>query len=376
MSNEITVDQSMINAGALLLNDLWDEVCTMDEPPTCEIASTVDLVLGYDKAKTYKYILMTQLLGKALDERVNILAMHGASELPGSWSARTLCEQVITSHKNPGFEEVVLSGILGRTKQPYNNAPGQKHELSKANATRMSDVPVRDALIDGLSTIGTSEEARDALRYFLYICRRQIEQLDSEEPEAWAGPETTSVASFQRFLTDLSTVGREGEGLSLATAVLLDTALGPLGIDVALYQINTHRRGQGDIDLFLGSDRVASIEVKDKPFSLNVVDSYVQDAVDTGTRKAMFVYGAGAGEGSSALTSDRRREWLSHDVLVSCLSLSALMDATLLPITSINPGTVRSSITRLMHDANMGPQTVSPVRQLLRGFLQEVGQQA
>ena len=154
----ITVDEDFINRAAIILNDLWDEIC-LDENSysTCKISDTVDFVLG-SNTKTWPYILMTQLLGKATDEHANILSMHKSSGLEGAWDARSLCEHVIT--KNDGFEATVLDGILGGVKQPYNNSPGQKPALSKENKTMKSHVPIRDAIIDGLQTIEDSDDAK------------------------------------------------------------------------------------------------------------------------------------------------------------------------------------------------------------------------
>ena len=119
----ITVDEDFVNRAAIILNDLWDEIC-LDENvyTTCKISSAVDCVLE-SRTKTWPYILMTQLLGKATDERTNILSMHKSSGLDGAWDARSLCEHVIS--RNDGFEATVLGGILGGVKQPYNTALGR-----------------------------------------------------------------------------------------------------------------------------------------------------------------------------------------------------------------------------------------------------------
>ncbi|MCH3956196.1 MAG: restriction endonuclease, SacI family [Olsenella sp.] len=94
---EITVDAEFNNKAALLLNDIWDDVCLHPERHSgCKIKSAVDYVLLETHTKTWPYILMTQLLGKATDERINILAMHKNSTLNGAWDARSLCEHVIS----------------------------------------------------------------------------------------------------------------------------------------------------------------------------------------------------------------------------------------------------------------------------------------
>ena len=218
MAHAQLAPQERITEAAVLLNDLWDEVLLSDEPPESQISALIDEVLGRNNAKTYKYILLTQLLGKAVDEGVNPLVFQVSSPLAGAWDARGLCEQVITKG---GFEENALLGILGRTKEPYNNSPGQKTHLDKGDTqVRKSDIPMRNRLIDALKQMDSSAKATEAVRYFLYVCRKQIQAIESEEPGAWDGPQDVSMARVAEFLRTLSRVGRSGEGLSLATALL------------------------------------------------------------------------------------------------------------------------------------------------------------
>lgn len=364
--------QERINQAALLLNDLWDEVLLSDEVPESPIARTVDEVLGQSGAKTYKYILMTQLLGRAVDEGVNPLVFQVASPLPGAWDARGLCEEVITKG---GFEENALLGILGRTKQPYNNSPGQKTHLDKLDTqVRKSDIPMRNRMIDALGRMDSREKATAALKYFLYVCKRQIDEVRSEEPDAWIGPEDVAAARAVEFLSKLSRIGRSGEGLSLATALLLDQALGDKGFEVVLHQINSSKRGQGDIDVYQGADRFLTVEIKDKPFTVDLVASYVQEAQRDGVARVAFVYGQNAGDARAIATSFERRRWLEEGMMVSLLSFEELADGLSLAIAQFSPERLRSTMIDMIRAANVAPESASPARQCLREFLDSLGE--
>ena len=275
-----------INRGSTLLNDLWDTACVIEYMPHCLIEDTVDHVLNYD-AKTYKYILLTQLLGKAVDERVNILTFQQSSTLPNAWSARSFCEKVIT---RSGFERAALKGILGGSKQPYNSGPGQEKELSQNNGTAIEDVPLRDELIDALLSIRTSQEAKDAVLYYLYVCKGIIASLPADEILPTPSEKNISCARTRKFWRDLAHVGIEGEGLSLAIATLLDMALNS-PFKTRLHQINTSRRGQGDIDLYCKNKRFLTFEIKDTPFAHHEVIEYASAAFDNGWDRFAFVYG-------------------------------------------------------------------------------------
>lgn len=367
----IRVDRLFINTANTLVNDVWDEVEVAEKAPTCSIEPCIDHVLGYAKAKTYKYILLTQLLGKAVDERVNILAMKASSALPGAWDARNLCEGVFTLG---GFEEQVLHGVLGRTKQPYNNSPGQKPELSKQNHTRKSDIPIRDELIDALSTIDSSDEARRCLAYALWVCKQQVMESVSEEPLPVFGAESAPHARLRLFLRELAQIGQEGEGISLATALLLDAALGQSGCEAVLYQINSSHRGRGDIDVFRGMDKVVQVEIKDRPFQMDEVLAYADSALEAGFPRFAFVYGCNAGRVGSAYPVEYLREGARMGFIPICISFESLLDALVLVLPDVEIEQLRQRFVGYLADANVAPETANPARTLLRGFIRELSE--
>lgn len=360
----IRVTQDFINKGSTILNNAWDEVVSSSEAPHCRIEECISTVLA-GKVKTYKYILLTQLLGKAVDSRVNILAMKASSSLEGAWDARNLCEGAITVG---GFEKNVLLGVLGMTKQPYNNAPGQKPELSKDNATRSSDIPLRDMLIDALGEIKTSEEAYLCIKFYLAECERQIMVLENEGPALDALVGSRSCVEVSRFLSDVAAYGGEGEGLALASALLLDITLGQaLGYEIRLRYVNASRSGQGDIDIYYVGERFATIELKDKPFTAEEVCQYATTAFREGCSRFCFVFGVNAGDGlGSAFERTFTEQQLSSDMMASCLSFESLKDSLLLMTRDIDLAILREKMLEYIEMARIKPVTATYAREAFR----------
>lgn len=363
----IHVTREFVSRGSSLLNNAWDEVTSSAEPLHCSIEECIDEVLSYDKAKTYKYILLTQLLGKAVDERVNILAMKASSSLEGSWSARNLCEGAITT--GSGFERNVLRGVLGLTKQPYNNAPGQKAVLSKDDReVRSSDIPLRDLLIDSLESVRTSEEAYRCIKYYLSVCENQMIDLESEGPFLDDIFGIRACSDVSRYLSDLAACGGEGEGLALAVALVLRLTLGEeLGYEVRLRPVNASRSGEGDVDVFCGSERYATLELKDKPFSLEEVDRYADRARSEKCPRFYFVYGPNAGDGvGSARERTLSDRFAGQGMVAACVPFESMKNSLMLLLKDVDMSRLREILLEYLDDAQIKPATSTYAREELR----------
>lgn len=375
----ITVDEGFIASAAMLLNDLWDDVCERpDSYSSCSIEKCVRLVLVERPTQTWPYILMTQLLGKMTDERVNILSMHKSSELDGAWDARSLCEHVIA--RDGGFEATVLNGVLGGVKQPYNNSPAQKPELSRANKTAPKHVPIRDSVIDALSSVQSADEARQCLGYFLLVCREKLEAMLADEPVEGAREGVSlGLSRLRLFLRDLAGQGRDGEGLGVATALLLSLVLREeQGFSVVLHQSNSSGRGvayRADLEVFHVSERYLAVELKDKPFSQAEVRDFARDARAAGFVRSSFVYGFGAGDVSGEMVP---RQDLEDQVVTGscavCVGFTQLVDSLLVLAEDVSLEEVRSETVRLLDEARVKPRTVTVARSLLRDLIQREGE--
>ena len=81
--------------------------------------------------KTYRYVLITALLAKAADSRVDILSIQAKDHSAGAYDARELCHKVIVP-----FERDNYPMGLGGSNEPYLNKPARYPRLSLQNAVR------------------------------------------------------------------------------------------------------------------------------------------------------------------------------------------------------------------------------------------------
>ena len=366
MSNTtIIVDDEFINAGNEIVNRLWDNLPEDDAEVDCPIKQCIIDVLRHKGAKTYKYILLTQLLGKAVDERVNILAMEAGSDLDGAWSARSLCEKVITIG---GFEDNALENILGASRQPYNNAPGQWPDLRKSNSSSAALVPIRDSLVDNLPKVKTSKQAESSITYCFIELRDQIEQKAEQNPEVTFEDLPQNIVDARDVLLQIAALGRNGEGLSLATAMLLHMTVGNvLDLHPKLYKVNSSTRGRGDVDLFEGGSRYATFELKDKPFTTGEVMEYARKALSEGCCRFMFVYGPNSGGAPAIIFSEADKAFLvGEGMLASCVSFDALLSSLLLIVEDIDLNELYEACDIYSSMALIKPDVVNRAKKLLR----------
>ena len=361
----ITVDEEFISAGNEIINRLWDNLPDDDSDIDCPIKQCIIDVLRRKDAKTYKYILLTQLLGKAVDERVNILAMEAGSTMEGAWAARSLCEKVITIG---GFEDTALENILGASRQPYNNAPGQWPDLRKTNSSSPALVSIRDSLVDNLPKVKTSQQAESSITYCFIELRDQIEQRAERNPEITFGNLPQDTAKAREALKKIAGLGRNGEGLSLATAMLLHVTVGNmLDLQPKLYKVNSSTKGRGDVDLFGGDKRYATFELKDKPFTAGEVMEYARKALSEECRRFLFVYGPNSGGAPAVVFSESDEAELTNSgLLASCVSFDALVAALLLVVEDIDLNELYEACDIYSMMALIKPDVVNKAKKLLR----------
>lgn len=361
----IIVDDEFISAGNEIVNRLWDNLPDDDTDVDCPIKQCILDVLRHRGAKTYKYILLTQLLGKAVDERVNILAMEKNSTLEGSWAARSLCEKVITIG---GFEDNALDNILGASRQPYNNAPGQWPDLRKSNSSSRSLAPIRDSLVDNLPKVKTSKQAESSITYAFIELRDQIEKRDELNPEVEFEDSPQNIVYARDALLEIAGLGRNGEGLSLATAMLLHMTIGnALGIYPRLYKVNSSTKGRGDVDLYDADVRYATFELKDKSFTSGEVAEYAKKALSEGCYRFLFVYGPNAGGAPAAVFSESERAaFAQNGLLASCVSFDGLLSALLLVIEDVDLNDLYDACDTYSTMALIKPDVVNRAKKILR----------
>lgn len=244
--------------------------------------------------KTYRYVLVTSLLGKATNNNVNILSMQkgkGKNVEEGNYDARTLCHKVLVP-----FETLKLPGSLGCSNEPYLNKPARFVSLSLQNAVRKGkDYETLSRLIDFLSSIKDSEEAYLYLKAALYF----MKEISADYIAKFSiGDTLIDISEFSQLVLDyiyeLSEISLEGEVCPLIVAQLEQMYLGK-DYQVIAHKVNesgTSSKEIGDIDVYnKHRELLYSIEVKDKDFTEQDVLHAIRKFKEAGLDTSLFIYG-------------------------------------------------------------------------------------
>lgn len=323
----IDIDKS---AATRLLNDSY-LACSKEPVEECPIASTIDFVMGGKNCLTYRYIMFTALLAKAVDPAIDILSLQAGDESAGAYDARSLASKVVYP-----FQRSMLGNVLnGSNNDPLVNKPGRFMRLSKGNPAAGGD-PKRAlvALCDDLPKVETQADARACVDYIvtklLSAKAAKDRQLRMFEDVA----RDMSVFTARRFMSNLLDQGFGGAAL-----VLVATALYHLQFDGDEYRVEAHpvnqsgssKRQFSDLDLFRKGVPFMGTELKDKPFTSSDVDHAAETAYAAGARSLLFVAGRQSSFASQPPTyfAKAREKYAGLGMYVGVTSIDALMDTVL-----------------------------------------------
>lgn len=275
-----------LKTAALILDRAFQEQAFQDD----NIGNAIDNILS-GSHKTYRYILVTALLAKAENEKINILALQKGDGKKGKYDARSLCHKVIVP-----FETLKLPHSLGGSNEPFLNKPARFVTLSANNAVRAgNDRQTLLALIDTLSQIKTSEQAFTYLKSAMSRMNKNHEEYISKFS---VGDALIDLSGFAQFVLDyiyaITNKTMDGEVCPLIVAQLEKMYLGHN------YRIEPHKVNEsgssskeiGDIDIYDKKGKlVTSIEVKDKNFTVQDVMHAITKFREASLTTSMFVYG-------------------------------------------------------------------------------------
>ncbi|MDD3537492.1 MAG: restriction endonuclease, SacI family [Eubacteriales bacterium] len=240
--------------------------------------------------KTYKYVLVTGILAKAVNSSANPLALQAGAPLAGAFDARSLCHKVLVP-----FERNFLDNVLGGSNEPFLNKPARFTHLSENNAVRKgNDKETLLLAIKLLESIKTSAQARAYLACVFEDLRDQIETKKSEfSGVSHYSPTLIEIYEFSLCLLKKSFEGETSAIIVASLEMLLHKYL------KGEYKIIAHKVNQsgasskevGDIDIYNGAVFEGAIEVKDKDFTEHDIDHAFSKVVVAKGQKAGFIYG-------------------------------------------------------------------------------------
>ena len=109
------------------------EAINADRSHTVPEAISVDdmSIIFHGKHKTFRYMFLTAILSKHVNNRVNALSLQADWDDPGSFDARSVCHKSIVP-----IEEEHLGLRLGASPEPMVNNPARYESISLENKVR------------------------------------------------------------------------------------------------------------------------------------------------------------------------------------------------------------------------------------------------
>lgn len=302
--------------------------CSSKPVKTCLIQDTIDFVMGGKNCLTYRYIMFTALLAKAVDPSIDILSLQAGDESAGAYDARSLASKVVYP-----FQKSMLGNILdGSNNDPLVNKPGRFMRLRKDNPAAGGD-PRRAlvALCDDLPKVETKSDARACVDYIVTKLLADKAARDAQLALFDTAARDMSAFRAHKFLDDLLNQGFGGAALVLAATALYHLQFSGDEYRVAPHPVNqsgSSSRQFSDLDLFRNGAPFMGTELKDKPFTASDVDHAAETAYNAGASSLLFVAGRQSSFASQPPTyfAKARDKYAKLGMYVGVTSIDALMD--------------------------------------------------
>lgn len=270
---------------------------------------------------TFRYILITGLLGKVIDPSVHPRSIQAKAELQGAYDARSLCHKVWVP-----FEREHLDSRLGGSNEPYLNKPARFKAVDKSNAVRAGkDRELLGTLYDVLEHLNGANAAvvKEAFMYAFKLTMSRQGQTATDLPLK-AIFLTSSV--LESFFNDYLNESFGGELPVSVAGAILSMKFNSKGESVRVHPANqagSSSNEVGDIDVYSGDLVILPVEVKDKPYIQSDVKHAIEKAKYAKCGRLLFVTGRQATSNlySNSIVADNSNEgfdlsFISIDELV------------------------------------------------------------
>lgn len=250
------------------------------------------------KHLTFRYILVTALLGKATNSSINALALQAGADVEGAYDARSLCHGVVVP-----LERQLLNSLLGGSNEPFLNKPARFPLISPSNAVRAgTDRELLLILHKVLSEVETAEQA------FNSLCTAVLCILERQAARSGLLPQLSESADSHlksiEFIDAFVTRSIEGQVAAIVVGAVLSIYFDQFeGFEVIVHPVNQSGASSNevaDIDIKKNGKIFVAFEVKDKQFSEQDADHAAFKASQYSLNSITFIIGVnGACIGSS-----------------------------------------------------------------------------
>jgi len=240
---------------------------------------------------TFKYIILSNILTKAVHPEAHYRAMQTESKLIESFSSRTVAEQVVVDWEQENGQR------LGGSNEPGTSKPFRWPEVSEEMQVMRDDV--RDRLYELLEELEQRTDRGeidpvDVLRYTLY----EISQLETQTVD-YASPSAVPYRELEPYLFEYLQTSGGGERLAAVAAGIVKAAYFHAGDgewEVNAEHVNIpdeQSDAAGDIEVFEHGELNHAYEVKDKPVAKNDIVHAVEKAQTNELGEYLYLVGAG-----------------------------------------------------------------------------------
>jgi hypothetical protein len=340
----MALEVNQLHAGRVL-RESYERVKKQPQA-SCPIASTVDITMAGKGCLTYQYILLTALVAKLVNPKIDMLSLQVDDPSDGAYAPRSLCKDVIY----PFQKQILFNALDGNNSDPLVNKPARFLRLAKTNAARGDGKAVLYHLCDHLPTLTTPEAIQETLDYMmsklLVIANENRERKNAVSNSI----QNTNAKELYSFLSDLLDQGFGGAALVLATyALFLIHFPSEDGYKLFPHPVNqsgASSRQRSDLDIELNGAPFLGVELKDKPFTADDVARAADTALAGGLSGLLFVSGRHTGISSvPTYFSEVRKKYANSGFTVGVIEIDELMDFVLVshPI-GINASQILSAV--------------------------------
>lgn len=320
-----------------LLNESYLS-CMKSSKDSCVIKETIDFVMTGKNCLTYRYIMFTALLAKAVEPSVDILSLQAGDVSEGAYDARSLASKVVYK-----FQYTMLGNVLdGSNSDPLVNKPGRYLHLSTDNAAAAGDPSkALNKLCEDLPKITSCIEARECVDYIVSLLLKEKNARSEKKTKFDNAATDLSIFKIRQFMSALLNQGFGGAALVLVTTALYHILFSDDKYKIVAHPVNqsgSSKRQFSDLDLLVDGKPYMGTELKDKPFSSADVDHAAETAFKSGASSLLFIAGRQSTFASQPPTyfSRARDKYVSNGLYVGVTSIDALMDTVLASHNPIN----------------------------------------
>jgi hypothetical protein len=317
---------------------------------------------------TYRYMLITAVLGKAADSRIHPRAVQAGSSLKGAYDARSLCHGILVP-----FERKHLNNALGGSNEPYLNKPARCTSLELTNPVRAGkDKAALTILVRILEELNkqTSELAFVALCDCIFYTKMRGLTMTALLPDS--ENKETGLQKIIQFVGHFSVKSIEGETCAVLTGAIL-TCLQPLlgkTFEVRVHPTNqagSSSKEISDVDAYLLKQLKYTIEVKDKTFSLEDLGHAVKKVAQAGHNSLIFVMGP-RGFLKDGAIEDAEERFSSDTMSVACISIGSFARSILSLVPDTTPLEFYRALTHHCKSARVKDETIKHLNQCAKSL--------